>query len=205
VPCGDQHLIFRAIGRAGPVSINIWRTDASGRNPTQLTFGRNERNAQCSPDGKWVYFVAAVENQAVKRVPIEGGTAETIIDDPSDGYTLSPDGKMVASLDVREEDHKLVLNLLTIADKKRTERDIDQRASDPMTFAPDGKAIVYAVREKGVDDLWLQPLDGSPHRQLTHFTAERIARFRFSFDGSQIAVERGHNDSDAVLLTDTAK
>jgi Tol biopolymer transport system component len=100
VPCGDQHLIFRAIGRAGPVSINIWRTDASGRNPTQLTFGRNERNAQCSPDGKWVYFVAAVENQAVKRVPIEGGTAETIIDDPSDGYTLSPDGKMVASLDV---------------------------------------------------------------------------------------------------------
>jgi eukaryotic-like serine/threonine-protein kinase len=205
VPCGEQHIIFRAIGRSGPASINLWRTDIRGASPTQLTFGGNDHGAQCSPDGKWVYFLSFLENQALKRIPIEGGIPETIIGEPSGGYTLSPDGKMVASLDIREEDHKLVLNLFNVADKKRMKSDIDQRAFDPISFAPDGKAMVYTVREKGVDNLWLQPLDGSPPRQLTHFTAERIARFRFSFDGSQIAIERGHNDSDAVLLTDTAK
>ena len=67
------------------------------------------------------------------------------------------------------------------------------------------KRCVYKVREKGVDNLWLQPLDGSAYRQLTHFTTEHIAMYEFSADGSQIAIERGHNESDAVLLRDTAE
>ena len=98
-----------------------------------------------------------------------------------------------------------MLNVLSIADKKTTYHNIDPRASDPTGFAPAGNAIVYRVREKGVDNLWLQPLDGSAFRQLTHFTADRIARFAFSADGSRIAIERGHTESDAVLLRDTAK
>jgi len=60
------------------------------------------------------------------------------------------------------------------------------------------------VREKGVDNLWEQPLDSSPPRQLTHFSKERIMRFRFSPDGSKLAIERGHVESDAVLLRDTS-
>ena len=96
-----------------------------------------------------------------------------------------------------------MLNVFSIADKKTTYHNIDPRASEPISFAPAGNAIVYKVREKGVDNLWMQPLDGSAYKQLTHFTAERIARFAFSPDGSQIAIERGHNESDAVLLRDT--
>ena len=115
-----------------------------------------------------------------------------------------PDGTTVAVLDVRELDHKLALNLFSIADKKTTYHNIDQRASDPTSFAPDGKAVVYSVREKGVDNLWLQPLGGSAYRQLTHFTTERIMRFRFNADGSQMAIERGHYESDAVLLRETS-
>jgi eukaryotic-like serine/threonine-protein kinase len=205
VACGDRYVVYRAIGRSGPVSINLWRTDSTGGNPTQLTFGKNAQRPQCSRDGKWVYYVATVENEVLKRIPLEGGTPETIIDEPSDGYVLSPDGKMTAALDVRELDHKLVLKVFNIAEKKMTDRDIDQRASDPIDFTPDGHAIVYTVRERGVDNLWLQPLDGSAHRQLTHFAAEHIARFRFSPDGSRMAMERGHNESDAVLLRDTPK
>jgi eukaryotic-like serine/threonine-protein kinase len=204
VSCG-KFIVFRSFGRSSGTSVNLWRTDLSGSNPAQLTFGKNERNPSCSPDGNWIYYVEVLENQALKRIPVGGGTVETIIDEPSDWYTLSPDGKMTAQLDVREADHKLILNIFSISEKKSSERDIDQRASNPVDFAPDGKAIVYIVREKGVDNLWLQALDKSEHRQLTHFTTEHIARFKFSPDGSQIAIERGHNDADAVLLRDTGK
>ncbi len=202
VSCG-KYVVFRAIPRTGGASVNLWRVDTTG--VTQLTFGRNEQSPQCSPDGKWIYYLAPRENQSLKRVPVEGGSAETVIEDPSSGYSLSPDGKLVSTLDIRELDHKLVLNIFSIADKKTTYHNIDPRASDPVRFAPEGNAVVYKVREKGVDNLWLQPLNGSAYRQLTHFTAERISMYEFSADGSQIAIERGHNESDAVLLRDTTK
>jgi serine/threonine protein kinase/Tol biopolymer transport system component len=204
VTCGSS-IVFRLVSTSAGSAVNLWKAGTAGTSPVQLTTGRNERNPQCSPDGKWVYFVEVRENQALKRVPIEGGTPELVRNEPSDGYVLSPDGKTVAQLDVRELDHKLVLNMFEIDSRKMTYRNIDGRASDPIGFSPDGKGIVYNVRQRGVDNLWLQPLDGSAFRPLTHFTTQRIARFKFSFDGSQIAIERGHNESDAVLLRDHAK
>ena len=80
------------------------------------------------------------------------------------------------------------------------------RASAPISFSPDGKSIVYTVRENGTDNLWEQGLSGgSAYKQLTHFTSERIARFQFSADGAQIAIQRAHTESDAVLLRDAGK
>ena len=42
------------------------------------------------------------------------------------------------------------------------------------------------TRDKGIDNLWFQPLDGSKGKQLTDFTWERIWDFHRSFDGSQL-------------------
>jgi Tol biopolymer transport system component len=82
--------------------------------------------------------------------------------------------------------------------------DIDQRALlGKLTFTPDGKAVVYVVRDKGVDNLWVQPLDGSASKPLTHFTNDKIMRFVFSPDGSRLAIEHGEEESDVVLLKDT--
>ena len=205
-PCGTKYLVYRKFAAAGTASLNLWRADASGANPVQLTNGRNEQYPTCSPDGKWVYYISIPENLALKRVSIDGGSPETVNSEPSAGYSLSRDGKFVAQLDVRELDHKLVLNTFDIAAKKLSYHDIDMRASEPISFSPDGKSIVYTVRENGTDNLWEQALSGgSSYRQLTHFTSERIARFEFSADGSQIAIERAHTESDAVLLRDEGK
>ena len=205
-PCGPKYMVYRKFAAASGASLNLWRTDASGTNPVQLTSGRNDQYPTCSPDGKWVYYISIPDNLALKRVSIDGGTPETVNSEPSAGYDLSRDGKFVAQLDVRELDHKLVLNIFDIAGKKLTYHDIDMRASDPMSFSPDGKSIVYTVRENGTDNLWEQPLSGgSAFKQLTHFTSERIARFQFSADGAQIAIQRAHTESDAVLLRDAGK
>jgi Tol biopolymer transport system component len=197
--------VYRVVTQSAGSAINLWKSDASGANAVRLTSGRNDQRPQCSPDGNWVYFVDKTENQALKRVPLAGGNAETVIDRPSDQYVLSPDGKFTAQLDVRELDHKLVLNVFDIESRKMTYRDIDQRASDPIAFSADGKSVAYTVRQRGIDNLWMQPLDGGGLQQLTHFTTERIARFAFSPNGTQLAIERGHNESDAVLLRDTPK
>jgi len=202
---GGKYFVFRSAGRSGKASMNLWRMDSSGTNLKQLTFGSNESEPECSRDGQWVYYTDRGDNQAIKRVSLEGGQPETLVQDAPFGWSVSPDGKRIVGREVRELDHRLVLTVYSVEDKKTNYHELDQRASAPLAFAPDPKAVVYVVREKGVDNLWEQPLDSSAPRQLTHFTSEQIARFRFSPDGSKIALERGHVESDAVLLRDTTR
>jgi Tol biopolymer transport system component len=70
-------------------------------------------------------------------------------------------------------------------------------------FSPDGKAIVYIIRQNGADNLWRHPLDGSPGRQITSYEGDTIQTYRFSLDGNTLGVMRTHIDSDVVLLHDT--
>jgi Tol biopolymer transport system component len=203
--CG-QYIVFRQVGRTSASSANLWRMDLNGTNPKQLTSGLNDQEPTCSKDGQWVYFVDNTDNRFVKRVSVEGGAPETVVKYAVGSYALSLDGKQIASFEVRELDHKLMLRLENVETHQMTYGDIDARAlPDDLAFSPDGKSIVYIVREKGVDNLWLQPLDGKARRQLTHSKSDKTFRFAFSPDGSQIAMECGEVESDAVLLHDEGK
>ncbi|HUL15066.1 MAG TPA: protein kinase [Terriglobales bacterium] len=203
--CPGDVIVFRQIGRGGGAAANLWSMDASGSNQKQLTFGLNEENPHCSSDGKWVYYVDHNDNRYIKRVPLSGGSPETVVNSAIGDFALSPDGKQIASLEVREFDHKLVLRLDSTDDHKTQYFGIDQRASYGIAFSPDGKSLVYTVRDKGADNLWSQDFSGAAPRQLTHFSAEHIWEFAYSPDGTKTAIERGHVESDAVLLRDTGK
>ena len=205
--CGDgRYVVYREVGRASAASANLWRIDADGTNEKQLTSGLNEQAPTCSRDGKWVYYVDNGDKRFVKRVPVDGGSPETIVHKDVFYFSLSPDGKNVASIELRELDHKLVLRLDSTEGGQMTYHNLDQRALlAQIAFTPDGKSVAYLVREKGVDNLWLQPLDGGPYRQMTHFTKDQIFRFVFSPDGTKLAIERGAQESDAVLFHDTTR
>jgi serine/threonine protein kinase len=205
--CGaGRYIVFRQVGRSSGASANLWHMDLNGTNQKQLTFGLNDQEPTCSKDGSWVYFVDNTDNRFVKRVPVDGGSPETVVKYAVGSFALSPDGQEIVSFEVRELDHKLMLRLDNVQTHQMAYSDIDQRAlPDGLAFAPDGKGVVYVVREKGVDNLWLQPLDGKPHHQLTHFKRDKNFRFVFSPDGSKIAMECGEVESDAVLLHDVSK
>ena len=205
--CGDgRYLVFRQLARTTASSANFWRANLDGSDQRQLTPGFSEQAPSCAKTGPWVYYVDTNDNGYLKRVSLDGGSPETVVNFSMGFYALSPDGKNVASLEVRELDHKLMLRMDSTEAHHMAYHDIDQRAlPDGLDFAPDGKAVVYIVREKGVDNLWSQPLDGSTSKRLTHFTKQKIIRFVYSPDGSQIAIERGEKEADVVLLKDTSK
>jgi Tol biopolymer transport system component len=204
---GGQTIVFRKVSRdSGGVTANLWRVDLNGGKQKQLTTGLNDQEPACNAEGKWVYYIDNVDNRYVKRVPIDGGSPETVVKFAVGSFALSPDGKEVASFEVRELDHKLMVRVDNVETHQLTYSDLDQRAlPDDLIFAPDGKGVVYVVREKGVDNLWAQPLDGKPHKQLTHFKKDKTFRFVFSPDGSKIAMECGEVESDVVMLHDSRK
>jgi eukaryotic-like serine/threonine-protein kinase len=208
ISCANgRYIIFRPIGRASATAVNLWRADASGADQKQLTFGSNQNDPVCSHDGKWVYYADLGEGSGViKRVSIDGGQPETVMAEQGvSSFTLSPDDKTLLTVDVRDSDHKVILALRTIGTKEKRTLDTDPRSLNYYKFMPDGKAVAYLIREKGVDNVWIQPLDGSPYHHMTHFTSESILGFGFSPDGTNIAINRGHLESDAILLRDTSR
>jgi len=72
-----------------------------------------------------------------------------------------------------------------------------------LRITPDGKAVAYAITDKGVDNIWVQPLDSSPGHQITNFASDHIDDFHWSPDGKTLAVERSKHTDDVVLLRDS--
>jgi hypothetical protein len=65
----------------------------------------------------------------------------------------------------------------------------------------EGKSLTYRDNKAGVDNVWTQPLERGPPKQLTNFTSEKIFSFAWSGDG-QLAISRGVETGDVVLITD---
>jgi Tol biopolymer transport system component len=53
-----------------------------------------------------------------------------------------------------------------------------------------------------VENIFVQPLDGSPGRQVSDSTSENISQFQWSPDGKTLAVARVHDTSDVVVLSE---
>jgi eukaryotic-like serine/threonine-protein kinase len=209
--CRDGRYVLLEVGfHAGGGSQTIWRMDASGGNLKQLTDGKLDSYPWCSPDNQWVYYVDQRDLPKLARVSINGGPSQDISELPLSGvFDISPDGKLATFATLEHSgEHKEKLSLVSLnaaADFGQPLKlmDFQRYRFGFLRFSPDGKAVVYPSRENGVDNLWSQPLDGSPGKLITDFKSERIYDFHWSFDGGKLAVVRGHTDSDVVLIRDS--
>jgi eukaryotic-like serine/threonine-protein kinase len=201
--CAGRYLVFELGFHASTGDNNIWRIDASGGNLKQLTTGTQDTRAECSPDGRWVYYISQREEAKLARVPVDGGTPQVISDLPiSANFDLDPDGKTAAfaTLEHSGEHKERLVMVPTEPGRPPRILDFERYRFGLLRFSADGKAVVYPTRENGVDNLWLQPLDGSKGHAITDFKSERIYDFRWSLDGKQLALLRGHTDADVVLI-----
>jgi|SRR2546427_2010056 len=69
-----------------------------------------------------------------------------------------------------------------------------------VRWTPDGRALTYINTRGIVSNIWLQPVDGGPPKQLTDFKTDRIFSFDWSRDGKWLGCSRGVVDSDVVLI-----
>jgi eukaryotic-like serine/threonine-protein kinase len=205
---------------SGIVGRSVWRVDADGTNLKELSDTTADFGPTCSPDGKWVYYCVAGTNR-FKRVSMDGGKPEDVPGSEIPGaivgspyFDVSPDGKMLAYLVTisphpgAEPQQKVVLLSLDSGPQPpRRILDPNPLISKPPSFSPDGKAVVYPIRENGIENLWLQPIDGAGPdgggRRITNFTADGFSWYAFSPDGKTLGVLRNHPESDVVLLRDS--
>jgi Tol biopolymer transport system component len=200
--CSDGHIVF-ARGALSTLSVNIWRSEADGSGLRSLTDGRRDYSPACSPDGKTVFYLDLTKGFFMK-VPISGGQPERVgteIAEYTGTFDIARDGKtaVLGTYDFKAQKPNIAIVSLDSGQVFQT-MEYDPRHNGQLRFSPDGKAIVYPIREKGVDNLWGQPLDGSPGRQLTNFTSLKIYSYQWSPDGKSLALVRGDSPSDLVLI-----
>jgi Tol biopolymer transport system component len=203
--CGDgRSITFTAITTGTPI-MRIWRMDAGGGNVRELSDGRIQDFSVCSPDGRWVVFEDGISGGQLMKMPATGGKAEQISQDlVIPGFDISADSRLVAFASfVHHGEHREQLQLVDLESGQLVKTlDFERPRGGPIRFSLDGKAVVYPIRTPAADNLWLQPLDGSPGKQITQFSSEQIYDFHWSFDGKQLGLIRGHVDSDVVLIRD---
>jgi Tol biopolymer transport system component/predicted Ser/Thr protein kinase len=185
----------------------LWRAQRDGSNPRKLTqdpiaFGR------CTKDGKWAYVAVSGLQQGffLKRVSLETGTIEDtgVI---TGGFVLSPDSKKLAYFLFSGQstaDYKNTLFILETATwKKLGEYPITFQING-VDYGPDNETIYFTNRSAKSANLFrFKP--GSAPEQITHFNDGQLAGFAIAPNGKQIALFRGREIRDMVLVTDTSK
>jgi len=199
-----RYLVF-ASNRSGGRS--IWRMDLQSGSLKRLTEGSLDWLPHTSPDGKWVIYSSLAGGlRTIWKVGIDGGQPVRLTDQLSNQPVFSPDGKMIACLyfDQRRNSRMKIAIVPSTGGQPSTLLDLPPSADTLITsirWMPDGRAVAFADTREGVSNLWIQPLNGDPPRQLTRFTSDRIWKFDISADGKTIACSRGDNLSDVVMMT----
>jgi Tol biopolymer transport system component len=196
-----HHVVF---GSARP-GTQLWRMDIDGSNAKRLT-DSPAISATLSPDGKWVvYTTFGPGGFSIWKVSIDGGEPVQITSKYSLSPAISPDGKLIACYYLDERTGTLKIALIPFAGGepvKIFERQVVDFATYPVRWTHDGRALTYIVNRGGVSNIWIQPVDGSPARQLTDFKSDRIFSFDWSRDGKWLALSRGPEQRDVVMMSD---
>jgi len=200
--CGDgKHIVFQKVENE---QSNIWRMDADGTNPVQLTHEKAAAFPICSPDGQWVTYFTAAE-LGTNLISINGGASQPL---KFPGVTLgaaflSSDSKrflQLASDPVNMQARPRVLVLPVPGGEPLYSFERMIGAIRSPRWAPDGKAYDLTVTRSGVSNIWRQPLPSGQPKQLTHFESGIIFSETWSGDGRNLILARGKPSADIVLL-----
>jgi serine/threonine protein kinase/Tol biopolymer transport system component len=177
----------------------VWRIDTDGTHLTQLT--KEGGLAHFSPDGRWVYYYVV---GALFKVPVEGGEPVKIQTPEGSLVTApvpSPDGRLLAC-NYLERKPNAQFRLAVIPEEGGAPLRVFDTPTSPiktLRWMPDGSAILYIASQRGVTNVWKQPLDGGPPAQLTSFTSDDVLNFDVARDG-RLLLARGDSTSSVVML-----
>lgn len=188
---------------------NLWRVNIDGSGKERITNGDAELYPQCTPDGRWIVYQSGGNYPTLRKMPIEGGESLVITKTTASRPSISTDGKFVAYhyLDSSLEKSRWGIGIIDLEDGKRVRRfDFPSTVVERLVkWMRDGKSIAFLNSPGGVQNIWLQPLDGKAARPLTDFASDGIISFNWNADGTQLAVIRGAETSDVLLINRSLK
>jgi Tol biopolymer transport system component len=180
----------------------IWRMNVDGSEPRLLTHLPRPSWLSVTPDGQHVVCASLGDAEpATWRVPIAGGKP-TLIAAGIDRPAVSPDGRVLAGINVASTAEQLALVTMPL-DGSGPARVLGTiapaTANGLVEWTASGDGILYSTVERA--NVWLQRVSGGPPVKITDLTDLAIVRGRRTSDGSALIVSRGVAQTDAYLVS----
>jgi Tol biopolymer transport system component len=186
---------------------HLFRVDPQDGRTQQLTNGSGETMLDLSHDGKRVTFAKADSTRGVWTVATDGG-AETLLSATAlaGNGRFSPNGQGVLTFEYGHTADGLIraeMVVLAAADGKPLQHiNITPRA-DLIDWSPDSQSITYIDRGDSAWNVYRAGSAGAPAR-VTSFTTGRVTAYRWSPDGTRLAVARLIDGVTNLWVTDGA-
>lgn len=199
-----RYIVFIST-RAG--NSNIWRMEIDGGNQTTLTdTPEDESNPNFTPDGKWIVYNRKTADNltTVWKVSADGGEPVQLTETQTYGPKVSPDGKVfICAYGKTQPKNPPKLAIIPIeGGEPRQLFDLSMIGKSSFyRWSPDGKALIYIENRNRASNLWSKAFDDSPPKQLTFFESGQIAGFSFTRDSKDLAISRGNESSDVVMMS----
>jgi Tol biopolymer transport system component len=184
---------------------NIWKMNADGSNPVQLTHDSSDSKfPRFTPDGANVVYEHVGQDAiyTIWTIPIAGGVARQLTTGLSMYPTVASDGRLAfwRSESRTERAWKIAV----------TDRDAvsglalfgfpsDRMPQVQLRWVPRKDAISYIEDRDGVSNIWMQPVSGGPASRVTSWTSGNIYSFDWSADG-KLVYSRGMTTRDVVMM-----
>ncbi len=211
--CGPRSIVFTGVPQSNTADTHIYALDLPEGTPRQLTFGKSDQYMRCTPDGKLLVYYT-FDDHSIRKLALPGGQPETLVSAdrrPYNQFDITADGKqLLVNLGrpgTEATPDSTQLAFLSVDNGQVTKRISVNSVPEYFALTPDGKAIGYLKRERGVLNIWLQPIAGGPPSRLTDFhlsnsTSQRIGSFAWSHDGKHLAMVRIFGKGNVVVLRD---
>jgi serine/threonine protein kinase len=210
--CGPDAVVFTGSPTKASVTTHVYALDLTGGSPRQVTSGNGDQFQRCTPDGrKLIYF--SFEDSSIHKISMQDGKAEILVSrdrHPDNQFSITSDGKELVAIMRAQVKEGPEINFLSIDTGQVTRRIPIAESASGCLITPDGQNIAYLIRERGVNNLWLQPVAGRKPNRLTDFhlarsTSQGIQSYAWSPDGKRLAISRRLSKGDVVLLQDQNK
>ena len=201
-----RYLVYSAVNTqsSGQTTRNIWRMNADGSQPQQLTFGQNEIDPRCSPDNRWVVYAVYQDNgrRSLWKVPLTGGPAVPLTPESAanPNAAFAPDGKLLAYYHRGAENQHKRIHIVSVETGQLVQTLAIPHTAYLLQWINAG--LCFAEIRQGVTNLWRLPLDGRPAAPMTDFRADVITQFAWSPDGTQLLCARRSQNDNVLLLRD---
>lgn len=199
----DGRFIFFSSNRSG---VNhIWRMNIDGSDQKQITRIEGGYARFVTPDGKWVYYKAGI-NDSFRRVASDGSDEAAVPEIEKYAPAFSPDGRLLAYFvrDAAESGGRPRIGIRNLSDQSlaRLIDVVDDKADlINLQWSTDSRSLFYLIKLANNYSLFHQSLESNKADLAANLGSDPIGRITIGPDGLSIAAVRGGWTHDAFLIT----